>query len=235
MTTRLQSALWLNKQMVWEYIIDNDAYYMFKRIDKTQVSIDKSASFDEIVNTLHADDRATFCKNWQDHLNDYLRSFNVTIRRYLNTHKAYRWVQMLGKKVVNEQIHKIEKIVGIYSDINNQYVREEALNSVGNAFLKSELPGAVIDFSNSQIVVNDSFTIMITGKAIAMSQQELAQVIPVSLIKQQLTNQITKFDASLQVNGQPLSVTISLLTQLQKTSESETLRYGIAFFHLNRK
>ena len=235
MTTRLQSALWVNKQVVWEYVIDNDAYYMFKRIDKTQVSIGKSGSFDEIVNTLHEDDRAIFCKHWQDHINNYSKSFNLTIRRYSNTHKAYRWVQMFGKKVSNKQTHKIEKVVGLYSDVNNQYVREEALNCVSNAFLKSELPGAVIDFTNSQIVVTDSFTIMITGQSIAMSQQELAQVIPVSLIQQQLTNQITKFDATLQVNGQPLSVSISLLTQLQKTSESETPRYGIAFFHLNRK
>lgn len=235
MTTRLQSALWLNNQIAWEYVMATDAYYAFKSIDSDQVSVGNKGSLDDIVNTFHKDDCAEFLKHWHTHISGETHSFNVTLRRYSKTHSAYRWVQVVGKKQRDPQHNECNKVVGIFADVNEEYLRKETLNIIGHTFLKSVLPGVIIDFTNKQIVVTDSFTIIMTGSTDALSQQELAKIIPVSVIKQQLTKGVSKFDTDLLVNGKPLSVNISLPSLLHDTSEQTELHYCVAFIHLNRK
>lgn len=62
MTKRLQSALWASHDIAWEYLIEQDQYYVFRDIRETSASVSQSGSFDEVVTSFHKDDRFAFAQ-----------------------------------------------------------------------------------------------------------------------------------------------------------------------------
>ncbi|MFW8591138.1 PAS domain-containing protein [Glaciecola sp. 2405UD65-10] len=228
MTQRLQSALWAGNEVVWEFNIADNAYCVYNSINKSSASVANVGSFDDMINSVHEDERREFAQAWQAHISGKTDGINVTVRRFSSRKKSYRWISIRGKKVCNEN-DVLEKVIGVYKDVNTAYLKNQSFQTVLDAFLNYKYPAFIIDSETKHVEINYVFYRMLGLENTYLNQDALRKMFPTNEIIKQQRNEQRSFNATIQWNEQAIVKKITLSDTLSKANNKNETRYIVGF------
>lgn len=228
MTQRLQSALWAGNEVVWEFIVADDAYCIYNSINETSASVASVGTFDDMINSVHEEDRREFAQAWQAHISGKTDGINVTVRRFSSRKQSYRWIRIRGKKVCNEN-NLVEKVIGVYKDVNTAYLKNQSFQTVLDAFLNYKYPAFIIDSETKHVEINYAFYRILGVENKNLNQDALRKMLPTSVIINQQASGERAFKAQIQWNEQTIMKQITLSDTLSKGDSNSKARYIVGF------
>lgn len=155
--------------------------------------------------------------------------FYIRLRHFSRTHKAYRWVSMRGKKVV-EASGKVNKVIGVYKDINTEYKQELSFQTISKAFLHFKYPAFILDTSTQHIEITHAFYLFLEASKASLRQKDLHKILPINVIISNQKAGNKTFTADIGRMGDKVSCEVTLSDMLSSQSDGETLVYIVGFF-----
>lgn len=231
MTKRLQLALWAGNEVVWEYVIDEDCFYLYKNMSGGTANIAKVGTFDDALAAYHKDDQQMASDNWFAHLDGNKTAINFTARLFTEKKDAFRWNLIKAKRIFDERTGHATKIIGIFKDIHEEYIRELSYKVINKAFLRSRTPGFVIDFSTKHIEVSDSFYQFVGKEREDVRQKELQALLPTEEINTQQCQHNYRFIANLTtLPDKTLACQFQLHPMLEDKMANNNFRFAVGTF-----
>lgn len=231
MAKRLQLALWAGNEVVWEYVIDEDSFYLYKNMNEVSANIAKMGSFDDALNAYHKDDQASASEHWHGHFSGKKADINFVARRYSDEHGGFRWNLIKAKRIFDERNGNATKIIGIFKDIHEEYIQEISYKVVRSAFTRSRTPGFIIDFSNKHIEVNDSFYLFVGMAKDNMTQTLLFNALPVKEIQAKQEKATLQFNAQISlIDEKKIDCQFSLQPMLEEKMTNSNYRFAVGTF-----
>ncbi|GBL06005.1 hypothetical protein [Glaciecola sp. KUL10] len=233
MTERLRLAFWFENEIVWEYVVNEDAFYLFSSVDDKQATISATGNLDDAVNAYHREDQAMAQRQWQTLIETEAESFEFKARRYSPVHECYRWVNVRGRKVLDEKDGSLKKVVGLFNDIHERYLRNVSLKTISNAFLNTRHPGFIIDFAIPHVEVTDSFYAATGLDKNNCSVDFLLALLPLEVIKKHQVTGERFFVETLQISPEKsLRCEFGMAKLKQDKYNSKYYRYSVGFFRV---
>ncbi len=232
MTKRLQFALFASRQMVWEYTVEDDCYYLFTSIQETNSKVTHKGNFDSVVDSIHEDDRAEFLTQWQNHMYGKRSSIDISVRRYSERAQRYCWTLIRGKRVEDKKSGKVTKVVGIFKDIDVQYNKNLTFQTLSDVFTGSAQAGFIFNYSTNCLVTTDSFYKELGIEKYQCLEKTIIEMLPLAFIKQNQIKNRTHLEAQIVVDQtQKIDCHFTLPSLLQGDAENSEPRHVVCFFN----
>lgn len=105
---------------------------------------------------IHPDDRAAFTSQWQRFLQEPDAGFDCTYRMQ---HQAGQWLWFrdVGKATLSNVAHKVEKVIGTFSNITETRANMEKARLFGEAFQQTRDWVVILDNRQRVVAANHSF------------------------------------------------------------------------------
>lgn len=234
MTERLRLAFWFDHEVVWEYLVCEDAFYLFSSVDDKLASISATGNLEDALNAYHKDDQALVKSEWLRLINNkQVDAFEFDARRYSPEHNGFRWMSVRGRKVLDEKDGSLKKVVGLFRDIHEKYLKNTSLKTISNAFLNTRHPGFIVDFALPHVEVTDSFYEKTDIDKASCSVDYLLNLLPLELIQQQQASGERFFNFTLNTqDNRRINCKFALAELKQEKYNDEYYRYAVGFFRV---
>jgi hypothetical protein len=235
MTERLRLAFWFENEIVWEYVVSEDAFYLFSSVDEKQATIGATGNLEDAVQAYHREDQALAKSQWETLMQSDTEAFEFKARRYSLEHECYRWVNVRGRKVLDEKDGTLKKVVGLFNDIHERYLKNVSLKTISNAFLNTRHPGFIIDFAIPHVEVTESFYTATGLEKQNTSVGFLIDLLPLEAIKEHQETGERFFTTTLKVSDErELKCDFAMAELKQEKYNAEYYRYAVGFFRINQ-
>jgi hypothetical protein len=236
MTERLRLAFWFENEIIWEYVVSEDAFYLFSSVDDKQATISATGNLEDAIHAYHREDQELARSQWEMLMQSAHDAFEFKARRYSQEHECYRWVNVRGRKVLDEKDGSLKKVVGLFNDIHERYLKNTSLKTISNAFLNTRHPGFIIDFAIPHVEVTESFYKVTGLEKENTSVSFLVELLPLDTIKKNQETGERFFTKTLNISAErTIECDFAMAELKQEKYNAEYYRYAVGFFRIKER
>jgi hypothetical protein len=137
--------------------------------------------------------------------------------------------------VLDEKDGTLKKVVGLFNDIHERYLKNVSLKTISNAFLNTRHPGFIVDFAIPHVEVTESFYTATGLEKQNTSVGFLIDLLPLEAIKEHQETGERFFTTTLKVSDErELKCDFAMAELKQEKYNAEYYRYAVGFFRINQ-